>query len=160
MTVGRKRRLAPVLPGSGLTLAFLATASLMLWVSFDLSRTSAWIPQLVLAFTVMLLLLQLSAELLAARAAPTGGETPAAGGRGARVVHALAWISLLMLASWLLGTALGSALFCFAWLRWHAGDRWLVSLAIAGGLGLVLWLLFVVLFGVGLYAGVLWPLLR
>jgi hypothetical protein len=160
MTAGSKRGLAFVPPGSWLTLAFLAGASLMLWVSFDLSRTAAWIPQIVLGLTVILLLLQLSGELLATRAASPGGEAQAASGRGMQALNALAWISLLMLASWLLGTALGSALFCFAWLRWHAGDGWLVSLAIAGGLGLTLWVLFAALLGVGLYPGLLWPLFR
>jgi hypothetical protein len=48
-------------------------------------------------------------------------------------------------------------LFCCAWLRWHASEPWPVSLAIAAGLGIALWLLFTVFLGMGLYAGALWP---
>ncbi|MGH6630007.1 MAG: hypothetical protein ACREB3_09780 [Burkholderiales bacterium] len=140
-----------------MTLAFAILVLLMLWVSFDLSRASAWIPRIVLSFTFIVLLLQSSVELWGPQLAPREGELANESGRTARAFAAMAWISLLLLAAWLLGVALGSALFCAAWLRWHAGERWLLSLVMATAVAGVLWLLFSALPGAGLYPGVLWP---
>ena len=146
-------------PGSWLTIAFAAGVALLLWASFSLSRASAWVPQWVLAITLVLLLLQLAGELLASRSAVAQTRMQAANGRRTRTVAAAAWLSVLLLLTWLLGTAPGGALFCCAWLRWHAGEPWPLTLGIAAGLGMVLWLLFSELLGVGLYAGVFWPYL-
>jgi hypothetical protein len=147
-------------PGSWLTIAFAAGATLLLWTSFDLSRASAWVPRWVLAITLILLLLQLARELLAARNGPALAGKRSTNGRRNRAWSAVTWIGLLLLLTWLLGPALGGALFCCAWLRWHAGERWPLSLAIAAGLGITPWLLFTVFLGMGLYAGALWPYLR
>jgi hypothetical protein len=132
----------------------------MLWTSFDLSRASAWVPQWVLAITLVLLLLQLAGELLAARSAWVQPRLQAANVWRRRAVAAAAWLSLLMLLAWILGIALGGALFCCAWLRGHAGERWVLTLGLAAGLGIALWLLFTAFLGVGLYPGVLWSYLR
>jgi hypothetical protein len=129
----------------------------MLWASFGLSRASAWVPQWVLAITLILLLLQLARELLAALNTSAQTRMQAPDGRRKRAVAALIWLSMLLLLTWLLGTAPGGALFCCAWLRWHASEPWPVSLAIAAGLGIALWLLFTAFLGVGLYPGALWP---
>lgn len=131
----------------------------MLWASFGLSRASAWVPQWVLAITLILLLLQLARELLAAPHALLQTGLPATDGRRKRAMAALAWLGVLLLLTWLLGTAPGGALFCCAWLRWHAGEPWPLTLGIAAGLGMVLWLLFSESLGVSLYAGLLWPYL-
>jgi hypothetical protein len=61
----------------------------------------------------------------------------------------------LLLLTWLFGVAPASALFCLAWLRWHAGENRTVSLVLSAGLGLLLWILFPVLLGVDLYPGLL-----
>jgi hypothetical protein len=152
------------LPGSGfgswLTLAFLALVALMLAAGAGLSRVSGWIPLSVLSATLVLLLWQLAAELLAARLRqprPPGSGTDA---RNRRATAVGGWIGLLLLLSWLLGVVAGSTLFSLAWLRWHAGERWPACLAQAAGLGLALWLVFGRFLGSGLYPGVLWPLLR
>lgn len=128
----------------------------MLWASFGLSRASAWVPQWVLAITLILLLLQLAHELLAAPNASAQMRMQASDGRHKRAMAALVWLVLLLLLTWLLGTAPGGALFCCAWLRWHAGERWPLAVGTATGLGIALWVLFSVLLGVGLYAGLLW----
>jgi len=146
-------------PGSWLTIVFAAGVSLMLWTSFGLSRASAWVPQWVLAITLILLLLQLARELLAAPKSLAQTGMQAADGRHKRAMAALVWLNMLLLLTWLLGTAPGGALFCCAWLRWHAGELWPLTLGIAAGLGMALWLLFSELLGVSLYAGVLWPYL-
>ena len=138
-------RVSVIPPGLWLILAFAIFLSMMLWASLDLSRASAWIPRIVLGFTLIVLLLEVSAELMGVRSVMTGTEPPANADRRMRALAAIAWITLLLLASWLLGVTLGSALFCAAWLRWHAGERWIVSLLIAVGAGLVLWLLFALL---------------
>jgi Tripartite tricarboxylate transporter TctB family len=137
-------------------MGFAAAVSLMLWASFSLSRSSAWVPQWVLAITLALLLLQMAAELWALRKAADQAGSPAAKGRSARTVAATSWLGVLLLLTWLLGSAPGGAVFCCAWLRGHAGERWSVSVAIAAALGVVLWLLFTAFLGVGLYPGVLW----
>lgn len=149
-----------MLAGSGLTLAFLALVAARLWSVFGLSRVSGWVPLSVLSATLVLLLLQLAVELLAARRASQAPERPGAAARRRRATAATAWIGVLLLLSWLLGVVAGSALFCAAWLRWHARLRWSASLAQAAGLGLVLWLAFARLLGTGLYAGLLGPLFR
>jgi Tripartite tricarboxylate transporter TctB family len=142
-------------PGSWLTLAFAAGVTLLLWTSFDLSRASAWVPRWVLAITLILLLLRLARELLAARSAAALAGKGSADGRRNRAWRAVAWIGLLLLFTWLLGSAPGGAIFCCAWLRWHAGESWPVSLALAAGLGIAVWLLFRVVLGIGLYSGFL-----
>ncbi len=152
-------RASRIPPGSWLTIVFAAGVSLMLWTSFGLSRASAWVPRWVLAITLILLLLQLARELLAALNTAAQTRMQASDGRHKRAMAALVWLGALLLLTWLLGTAPGGALFCCAWLRWHAGEYWPLSLAIAAGLGITLWLLFTVLLGMGLYAGALWPYL-
>ncbi len=132
----------------------------MLWASFGLSRASSWVPQWVLGITLLLLLLQLVGELLAARSALVQTQPHAVDDRRGRIVAAAAWLSLLTLLTWLIGTAAGGALFCYVWLRWHAGERWPLAVGTAAGLGIVLWVLFSLLFGVGLYAGILWTWLN
>lgn len=149
-----------LLAGSWLTLGFLALVALMLWSALGLSRVSGWIPLSVLSVTSMLLVWQLVSEVLAARRAQQAAERPQAAARGRRALAAMAWIGLLLLLSWLLGVVAGSALFCAAWLRWHARAPWAASLAQAAGLGFVLWLAFAQLLGTGLYAGLLGQLFR
>lgn len=143
--------------GSWLTLGFTAAVSLMLWASFSLSHNSAWVPQWVLAITLVLLLLQLATEWWASRNAPI--QAPMPEHRRGRAMTAAAWLAVLLLLTWTLGSALGGAVFCCAWLRGHAAERWPVSVAIAAILGIALWLLFTALFGVGLYPGVMGPYL-
>jgi len=128
----------------------------MLWESSGLSPASSWVPQWVLAPTLFLLLLQLAGELFASRSELEHTPPSGADGRRKRAVAAAAWLSLLSLLTWLIGTAPGGALFCCMWLRWHAGERWSLALGTAAGLGIILLVLFSTLFGVGLYAGILW----
>jgi hypothetical protein len=148
--------------GSWLTLAFIALVALMLAAAAGLSRVSGWIPLIVLSATLVLLLWQLAAELLAHRSrfsrAPPAREAPGPDARGRRAVAVIAWIGLLLLLSWLSGVVAGTTLFSIAWLRWHARERWPASLAQAAGLGFALWLVFGRILGSGLYPGVLWPL--
>jgi phosphate/sulfate permease len=131
----------------------------MLWASFKLSHSSAWVPRWVLAITLALLLLQLAAELWSARTAPARMTMQETEVRRARTVAAASWLGLLLLLTWLLGSAPGGAVFCCAWLRGHAGERWSMSLVFAAVLGIALWLLFTTFLGVGLYPGVLLPYL-
>lgn len=163
------RRPGSSLSGSWLTLAFIALVALMLAAAAGLSRVSGWIPLIVLSATLVLLLWQLAAELLAHRSRFISRqanpevpcpEAPGTDSQGRRASAAVAWIGLLLLLSWLSGVVAGTALFSVAWMRWHAHERWAPSLALAAGLGLALWLVFGQILGSGLYAGVLWPLLR
>lgn len=158
---------AVVQPGMWLTLAFATLTSLMLWSAGDLSHASAWIPRIVLGSTLAVLVLRLVAET----GFEAGGKRPerqvtapvaapaARSGNGVRAVAAIAWMSLLLASAWLFGVALGSAMFCAAWLYWHARESLGLSLAAAGAAGGALWLLFALLPGSALYAGILWPVL-
>lgn len=144
-----------ITPGTWLTVVLTAAVALLLWASFGLSRASASVPQWVLAVTLIALLLQLARELLVVPNALAQTGMQEADRRHKRAMAAVVWLAVLLLLTWLLGTAPGGALFCCAWLRWHAGEPWPVSLAIAAGLGIALWLLFTVLLGVVLYPGLL-----
>lgn len=137
-----------------LTLAFIALAGAMLWSTLGLSRVSGWIPQVVLAVTLGLLLLQFVLDLRAT--AEPASVSDASAERRRREWAAAGWIGSLLLAAWLLGVALGGALFCCAWLRWHAGERWALSAVFGAALGLALWLVFGVLLRSELYAGLVW----
>lgn len=142
------------LAGRWLTLLFLLWVGALLVASLGLSRVSGWIPQAVLVVTGALLLWQ---SVLDLRRAP-GPEEPspavtAPRRRGERA--AVAWITALLLAVWLAGLVAGSALFCLAWMRWHAGERWFASLALAALVGLALWLVFGRLLGSALPGGLL-----
>jgi len=141
----------------GLTLAFIGLAGAMLGSTPGLSRVSGWIPQAVLAATLALLLLQFVLDWRAAGepVAPAGDS----GERRRREWAAAAWIGSLLLAAWLVGVVVGGTLFCFAWLRWHAGERLRFSAVFAAVLGLALWLVFGVLLRAELYAGLLWRVL-
>jgi hypothetical protein len=142
-------RLRAIRAESWLTLVFTLLTAAMLVASFWLSRPSAWVPRVVLCVTLPLLLWQLIREL---RSPGMDGKAEVS---GARALAASAWICLLPVLAWLLGAAAGSAVFCAAWLRWHAAERWLSSLAIAAALGLSIWLLFGVFLGVELYVGII-----
>ncbi|MDX1381029.1 MAG: tripartite tricarboxylate transporter TctB family protein [Xanthomonadales bacterium] len=136
-----------------LTLAFIVLAGGMLWSTVGLSRVSGWIPQVVLAATLALLLLQ---SVLDWRAAAIPDPAPGASAdRRRREWAAAGWIGSLLLAAWLLGVVIGGALFCCAWLRWHAGERWRTAAVFGTALGLALWLVFGVLLRSALYPGLL-----
>lgn len=140
---------------SWLTIAFLLVVSLLLWKSTGISRASAWIPQAILLATLLLLLLRLVWELLDARLGP---PAPAAGDgevRSSGLRSAALWITILVVSVALFGLAPGGALFCMAYLRWHAAESWPVCAALSAALGMGLWLFFAVFLGTGLYPGIL-----
>jgi hypothetical protein len=147
------RRPAPL----GLTLVFIGLAGTMLWSTLGLSRVSGWIPQVVLAATLVLLLLQFVLDWRAASQPVAQAGDP--GGTRRRGWAAVVWVASLLLATWLLGVVLGGTLFCFAWLRWHAGERRRLCALFAAVLGLALWLVFGVLLRAELYPGLLWRVL-
>jgi len=138
-----------------LTLCFLLLVGLMLWSAFGLSRVSGGIPRIVLAATCLLLVLQFLLDLR--RADPRPAEDLS--GRGARERAAVAWILALLFGSWLAGVVAGSSLFCLAWMRWHARERWPLALGLAVAVGGLLWLVFGRLPGPGLYPGLIGGLL-
>lgn len=135
-----------------LTLVFIVVAGAMLWATFGLSRISGWIPQAVLVATLVFLLGQAALDW---RSTAEPGARRDEAVRLRREQAALLWISGLLLSAWLLGVIAGSALFCFAWLRWHAAERWLTSFAFAVVFGAVLWAVFALLLGAVLYPGLL-----
>jgi len=133
-----------------LTLCFLLVAGLMLWASFGLSRVSGAIPRVVLSATCLLLLLQLVLDLRSGRSQE---RADGASEQRSREQVAFSWIVALLLGTWLTGVVAGSALFCLAWMRWHARETWLLAFALAVAVGGLLWLVFGRLPGSGMYAG-------
>lgn len=127
----------------------------MLWASIGLSGASAWIPRLVLSATLIFLLLQLAGEFRTAWTVLPQARVEVTENHRGPTVTAIAWLGLLLLLTWLLGIVLASTLFYLAWLRWHAGEDWRLSLISSAGLGLALWVLFSLLLSVDLYSGVL-----
>lgn len=154
------------------TLAGLLTAFLI--ASLSLGRGAAWIPRIVLVIALALTIVQLVIEAraqfgrprrdvsrLPLAEAPTVVADQGAQARSARSTHpveAAIWIIGLMLAMLLFGTSPGSALFCLAYLRWHAHEEWLPSIALAALLGVGIQLVFGVLMNARLHGGLLWSI--
>jgi hypothetical protein len=63
------------------------------------------------------------------------------------------WVVGLALAVLGLGTVVGSAVFCLAYLRVHARESWASSVAVALTLSVVVYLVFDVLLGAQLHRG-------
>lgn len=152
---GKRSRITSMVMNSWLTVLFTAWVLVMLWSAEGMGRVSAWIPRLVLYATLLCLLGQLVKELRASWRLPPDASAPGNEGRVRRTVAAAGWLLLLLLATWLFGVVAASTLFCLAWLRWHAGENWWMSLVIATTLGLVLWAIFSSIPGSNLYSGVL-----
>ena len=143
-----------------------------LLASMALSRTAAWIPRIVLGITLVLLAAQLvreARELLVIRRtqgrrgtqpASLQRDTAAAATRASSPAAAVLWVCALLPSVVLLGAATGSALYSFAYLRWHAGAAKSSSAAFALVLGLCLQLAFTGILHVELYRGWLWTTLR
>jgi hypothetical protein len=140
------------LAGRWLTGVLLLVAGSMLWSSFGLSRVSGFIPRAVLSATCFVLAGQLVHDLWRAHSQTAALEPERQRGRE-RV--AAAWGLVLLLGVWLFGVVVGSMLFCLAWMRWHAGERWPVAVGLSSGVGALLWLVFGRLPGPGPYVGLL-----
>ncbi len=133
---------------STMTLFFIALTVLFLWVSFSLSRTSAMISQAVLTVTLVFLLVQFVLDRRNPRPVHRGV-------RNGGVLTAIAWISALPAACWLLGIPIGAGLFCLLWMRWRAGERWQFSAVFALLLAISVQALFGLLLQSDLYQGLL-----
>ena len=142
--------------GSWITMTLIVVTSVFLCSSLTLGRVSAWIPQVILSATLVLLLLQLAHELFGSKRFVLSGRVGGNSGLNP-MLPALIWIVTMLLLVWLLGVTLGAALFCLAYLRWYASERWRVSMAFALGLGLGVQLLFGTLMQISLYPGFLLP---
>ena len=141
--------------GIWLTAALVLLIGTMLASSFGLSPVSAQMPRPVLGLTLFALLLQFAREWKSAYRAHVGPKEPDRGNSGMRPIVALSWLAALPLAVWVLGVAAGSVGFCLFWLRWHAGESWMRTVALSACLGLAIWLLFGFLLGSALYRGLL-----
>jgi hypothetical protein len=72
-----------------------------------------------------------------------------------RVVTICCWIVAFFLGLWLLGFKLGSLCLTFAFLKFTAGEKWMISAAIALGTYLFFWLVFDMALGVPLGNGLI-----
>ncbi len=141
---------------SWMTLVLAIITSWFLLESLGLSRVSSIVPRVILSLTLVLLIVQLLLDLKApgrTTAVQAGVSIPADRRTPAWLV--ILWIASQTAAIWLFGVVGGGAVFCLAFLKWYAFDSWKISLAFAIALGVVLQLLFVVLFKITLYGGVI-----
>jgi len=133
---------------SWMTLVLAIITSWFLLESLGLSRVSSIVPRVILSLTLVLLIVQLLLDLKA----PGRVRSHTAGTTAWLVIL---WIASQTAAIWLFGVVGGGAVFCLAFLKWYAFESWKISLAFAITLGVVMQLLFVVLFKITLYGGVI-----
>ena len=143
------------LKNSAVTVVLIILTCVFLWSSLGLSRVSAWIPQLVLSTTLLVLLLQLAHEVRA----PKQPEMTGDGAGLAAVLQVMAWIALMLVLVWLTGVSIGAALFCLLYMRFYAGEQWWISAGLAVVLGAGVQLFFGSLMQVPLYQGIVLPIL-
>ena len=159
-------RLRHVLRRSWDTISLAVLVSALLAASAPLGRVAASIPRGVLSVTLVLIGIQLLIEIRASSHAATGGAAPALAPVPVPAVSATTpglaalWLVGLLTAVLLLGTTLGSRVFSFAYLRWHAGARFPTSIGLALGIGASVQLIFGLLLQATLYPGWLWHLVR
>ena len=152
-----------LLKSSGLTFVFTAIVVIFLVDSNNLSRVAGWIPRVTLASTLLLLIVQMLIETGfrfrrpgQARASESQTVNDFLGGGSEKAMMlAIAWISSLAPIVWLFGMSAGATVFCFAYLRWHAGETWKFSLVFSAALGIVMQLGFTGILHIALYPGVL-----
>ena len=143
------------LKNSAVTVVLIILTCVFLWSSLGLSRLSAWIPQLVLATTLLVLLFQLAHEIRSSKQSEMTGD----GAGLAAVLQVMAWIALMLVLVWLTGVSIGAALFCLLYMRFYAGEQWWISAGLAVVLGAGVQLFFGSLMQVPLYQGIVLPIL-
>jgi hypothetical protein len=146
------------------TLALLLFVVAMLAATPRLGRVARFVPLLVIAPTLALLIAQLALDLVprfrgiqrnmertrwlplpergmqgsreeeCKQAAPREGESRPAAVRESRAGGRLGWTLLLPVTIYLLGFSAAIPLHTFVYLRWFSGERWRLSLAIPAGL--------------------------
>tara|TARA_R110000823_G_scaffold27609_16_gene80477 strand:+ start:46186 stop:46680 length:495 start_codon:yes stop_codon:yes gene_type:complete len=137
-----------------MSLGLLLLSLFLLWSSRGIGDSAARIPQAVLILTLLFLALQIVFDLR--RPANAGAAEGKATRSDARAIwSALFWLALMFLALWLLGVSGGVTLFCAAYLRWYAGESWLLSSVFAVSLGVSVQLVFAFALQAALYPGVL-----
>ena len=154
MTGGKARKKITVgsrLRGSIFSVCLIMLTCIFLWSSQELSRVSAWVPQLILSTTLILLLLQLARELQEPK--QREGEATEI----AALLRVWLWIVWMLLVVGLTGVSVGAALFCLVYMRFYAGERWPAAAAFSAGLGLGVQLFFGTLMQVSLYPGIIFP---
>ncbi|MEJ8566443.1 tripartite tricarboxylate transporter TctB family protein [Elongatibacter sediminis] len=150
-------------PGTGLSIGFALLSAWFLWQSFGLSPVASSVPRVVLILTLVLLAVEalksgIHVSGRADAALPDGGDAsgPVPSNENAGPVgRCLAWIVLLPVALGVLGLLIGSTVYCLLFLRWRSHEPWAFSLATSCGLGLLLYLLYAVVFRAAPYAGLL-----
>ena len=146
-----------------LTLVLTIITLWFLQESIGLSRVASFIPRVMLALTLFLLIVQLvldlkgsgvfSSHVAEASDIKAGTSIPAVQRTPAWLV--ILWITVLPAAIWLLGVVAGGSLFCLVFMKWYASETWKFSLAFSIILGLAVQLVFSVILKITLYGGVI-----
>jgi hypothetical protein len=136
--------------GRWVTPTLILVVLLFFCSSLELGRVSAWIPQLVLSKTLVVLLLHLVKEYL-----QDGSSENTEEAYQPSMFAALSSIATMFLSVWLLGVIFGTMFFCLLYFRWHCGERWTQTIAFTVAMGLGVKLMFGSLMQVTLYPGVL-----
>lgn len=145
------------------TLGFIGLLIVFFWHSRQLSESAAAISTTVIALSLALLVFQLLRECIGIRGATaitieTESEEKASP-RGIALVRIFAWLGAIPLLFGLFGISAGAALYCMAYLRWHAAETWLFSLVYALIIGTLVKLIFDMLLPVNYYQGMFYSLI-
>ena len=162
------------------TLIIMAFVSLLFYLTANLSPVARLVPLTVLIPTLGLLTLQLVLDLVPGlegiyrrfekvdlfgleqirervptqdQAEPVQGIDE--GSRRHRELSLLLWILLLLILIYLFGFLIAPPAFTFLYLRWRSGESWKLSIAMAVGIGGLLYGVFILALRVRLYEGYL-----
>lgn len=140
------------------TLTLTALTGILAYQSLSLDRVAGSVPRTVLFVTAVLIALQWALDLRreAWRSQTAVADSARDPVQASSPIAALAWMIGLLALVVLLGTALGSAIFCLLFLRRRAREGWWLSTAYAFAVGAGLVLVFRWLLGARLYPGWLW----
>ena len=132
-----------------LTAAMLLAVLVLLLATPRLGPVARFVPLIVLAPTIALLLLQLAADL-------ARRVEPPAKARDGRAAGRLGWALLLPAMVFLFGFFVAVPLHAAIHLRWLSGERWRLSLGIPAALGMLLFLVARMIPTVTLWPGWIW----
>lgn len=157
------------------TLALLAFAAVILYATAGLSEVGRLVPLSVLAPTLVLLLVQLCLELapgfaqkrslleqkdvfgieqMRLKAAEEAAYSLAS--RGRRELSVIAWVALIPVLIYLLGSLIALPLFLLIYLKVRSREGWVLSIGMAVAMFGFLYGAFVALLNVRLHEGWLW----
>lgn len=163
------------------TLILTAFVGLMLYLTINLSPVARLVPLAVAIPTMGLLIFQLAIDLapgleqryrrfekvdllnvehiretISSHNQPQSANAADDVSGGRRELSAFSWSLLLLALVGLVGFLVALPVYTLLYLRWRSGESWRLSLAVAAGMGGLLYGVFIVALRLRLYEGHLW----